>query len=251
MSEKKLVITDIDQNYTQDGETLPVLRDINMEINEGCFVCILGPSGCGKSTLFNILAGLEKPLRGSVRLKGRDITGERGHIGYMPQHELLFPWRNLMGNVILGAEVINGLSREETRKKALELMPLFGLEGFEKAMPSELSGGMRQRAALMRTVLTQKEVLALDEPFGALDALTRNQMQNWLLEIWSELKHTILFVTHDIEEALIMGDSIYVLSERPGKIVERVKVNLKRPRSELNKEFITLKSHLLKLIQAR
>ena len=250
MSNEKLIIQDIDQNYMQDGKSLPVLRNINMEEDKGEFICIVGPSGCGKSTLFNILAGLEEPLQGKVILDGQDITGQRGHIGYMPQNDLLFPWRDLMGNILLAAEVIEDISTEVARKRARELMPLFGLEGFEKAMPSELSGGMKQRAALMRTVLTQKDVLALDEPFGALDAITRKQMQNWLLEIWSSLNLTVLFVTHDIEEALVMADRIYVLSQRPGRIIEKIEVNLQRPRSDLEQDFINLKSHLLEIFHS-
>ncbi len=244
---RKLVIEGLDQDYTWEGGKLSVLRNINIEVSRGEFVCIIGPSGCGKSTLFNILAGLEEPLRGKIILSGMEITGKRGYIAYMPQRDLLFPWRTLIENVILGAEV-SGNNIEKTRQEAVKLLPLFGLDGFEKARPSELSGGMRQRAALLRTVLTHREIMALDEPFGALDALTRNQMQEWILKIWSRLELTILFVTHDIEEALLLADKIYILSSRPGKIQERVEVKLQRPRQEVNPDFIEMKAHLLDIL---
>lgn len=248
MKRTEVRIKNLDQDYHWQGEILPVLRNINIDVHQGQFISIIGPSGCGKSTLFNVLTGLEEPLRGSVYYRGEEVTGQRGYIAYMPQRDLLFPWRNLLENVILGAE-IEGIDLKRSREEARELLPLFGLEGFEEAMPGELSGGMRQRAALLRTVLTYKKVMALDEPFGALDALTRDKMQRWLLDIWRELSLTILFVTHDIEEALILADKVYVLSERPGRILEEVKVNLSRPRRTTDSEFVELKSNLRALLQ--
>ncbi len=247
MNSAKLVIEDITHSYNWEGEYLTVLNRINMMIEQGQFACIIGPSGCGKSTLFNIITGLENPVRGKVLLDNRVITGQRGHIAYMPQRDLLFPWRNLIDNVVLGAE-INGERLEEVREEAYNLLPLFGLDGFERAMPAELSGGMRQRAALLRTVLIDKDIMALDEPFGALDAFTRSEMQSWLLKVWQRLDKTILFITHDIEEALVLADRIFVLTERPGRVLEDVQVDLKRPRDKVSDDFIGLKSHLLKML---
>jgi len=247
MSTTDLLIKNLYYNYRYAGEDLPVLQDINIQVNKGEFVCIIGPSGCGKSTLFNLLVGLEKPDQGKIVLEKEDITGKKGYISYMPQRSLLFPWRNLMDNVILGAE-ISGKSTELARREAGELLPLFGLDGFAAARPDELSGGMRQRAALLRTVLAHREIMALDEPFGALDALTRKRMQTWLLKIWQRLGLTILFITHDIEEAILLADKIYVLSGRPGQIIEEMGVKLARPRDTVNQDFARLKSHLLDIL---
>jgi ABC-type nitrate/sulfonate/bicarbonate transport system ATPase subunit len=247
MAATDLLIENLYYNYRYAGEDLPVLQDINIQVNKGEFVCVIGPSGCGKSTLFNVLVGLERPDRGKIILEKGNITGKRGYIAYMPQRSLLFPWRNLMENVILGAE-ISGKSIELTRREAGELLPLFGLEGFAEAMPDELSGGMRQRAALLRTVLAHREIMALDEPFGALDALTRKRMQAWLLKIWQRLGLTILFITHDIEEAILLADKIYVLSGRPGQIIEEMGIKLTRPRDTINQDFAGLKSHLLDIL---
>jgi ABC-type nitrate/sulfonate/bicarbonate transport system ATPase subunit len=247
MSSTELEIKNLTHTYLWEEKYLPVLENINMEVEKGEFVCIIGPSGCGKSTLFNILAGLELPDVGEIFLSGKDIRGQRGYIAYMPQRDLLFPWRKLIDNVIIGAE-INRDNIEKAREEAYQLLPLFGLEGFANVLPPELSGGMRQRAALLRTVLTHKDVMALDEPFGALDALTRSKMQSWLLKIWTELGKTIIFITHDIEEAVMLADKIYILTQRPGSIREEIKVKLKRPRLELEPGFLKIKSHLVKLL---
>lgn len=243
----ELKVREISFSYQQNNRKLPVLENINIEVIQGEFVCIIGPSGCGKSTLFNLLTGLSLPDQGEILLSDRDISGQRGQIAYMPQKDLLFPWRSVIENVILGAE-ISGRSVEESKREAEELLPLFGLEGFADSYPAELSGGMRQRAALLRTVLIHKDIMALDEPFGALDAITRKEMQNWLLEVWRELNKTILFITHDIEESLLLADKIYVLSERPGQIVEEIQVSLPRPRQEIDSKFVELKGELLRIL---
>jgi len=230
-------------------DRVSALEGVEMTIDPGEFVSIVGPSGCGKSTLFNLLAGLDRPSGGSILLDGRPAVNLLGEIGYMPQADLLMPWRTVLDNTVLGLQ-LNGVKRREARERALEEFPRFGLAGFEDVWPSQISGGMRQRAALLRTFLAGREVMLLDEPFGALDALTRQEMQQWLLRIWQEDRKTILFVTHDVEEALFLSDRVYVMSGRPGRIELCVDVALERPR-ELERtttapEFAELK---LKLIE--
>ncbi len=244
MKEALLKIKNIHYDYREDGEVYPVLADINLSVEEGEFICIIGPSGCGKTTLFNILVGLDKPDEGEIILKEEDITCTRGHIAYMPQKDLLFPWRTIIENLLLGVEISKG-NLKAARKEAEDLIPLFGLEGFADNYPDQLSGGMRQRAALLRTVLTHHDILALDEPFGALDALTRSKMQEWILSIQAELNKTILFVTHDIEEAITLADRVIVLNGRPSKITKELKVELPYPRQKTDQKFIEYKEELL------
>ena len=208
------------------------LDGLELEVADGEFVSVIGPSGCGKSTLFNILAGLEEPSAGTLELDGArcDARGLLGRVGYMPQRDLLMPWRTILDNAILGLEVA-GVGRAEARRRALELFDAFGLSGFERRRPAELSGGMRQRAALLRTFLAGREVILLDEPFGALDSLTRAGMQQWLVEVWERHRKTILLITHDVDEALFLSDRVYVLSPRPGRVVLTLEVDLTRPRA--------------------
>lgn len=224
-----------------------VLRPVNILIPHGKFVSIIGPSGCGKSTLFNIVAGLLPPTSGDITIGEKSILGEKGYVGYMLQKDMLLPWRTIIDNIILGLE-IKGVPKREARKQALPLMEKYGLSGFEKNYPCELSGGMRQRAALLRTLLYDREIILLDEPFGALDAQTRQSMQNWLLEIWEDFHKTVLFVTHDMDEAIYLSDIIYVFSGRPGYVKEKITVHLKRPRKQedmLETDFWDLKQHLM------
>lgn len=221
-----------------------------MHVENGRFVSIIGPSGCGKSTLFNIVAGLIRPSSGEVLLDGKDITCESGHVGYMLQKDLLLPWRSILDNVIIGLE-IRGVPKKKARERALPMLKNYGLGGFEYDHPDALSGGMRQRAGLIRTLLYDQDVILLDEPFGALDAQTRMQMQNWLLQIWKEFKKTILFVTHDIDEAIYLSDEIYVFTHRPGKVKAKIEVELPRPRNEktlMDDRFLTLKRELLLML---
>jgi len=254
--EAKLRTENISKVFPGAGPGRPSVRaleGIDIEAAEGQFVSIVGPSGGGKSTLFNILAGLIEPTAGQVYLDGRPAEGLLGRFGYMPQKDLLMPWRSVLDNTTLGLE-INGVPRRTARKRALEDFPRFGLTGFENGWPASLSGGMRQRAALLRTFLVGREVMLLDEPFGALDALTRQEMQAWLLEIWSGDRKTILFVTHDVEEAVFLSDRVYVLSGRPGRVVLQVDIDIERPRPlevTTTPHFIELKRQLLEPLLQR
>lgn len=202
---------------TEEGER-KVLDNINFHVNMGEFVSVIGPSGCGKSTLLHIIAGIDEADSGEVKINGTANSPRLGHIGYMQQKDLLLPWRTVLDNVILGLE-LKGVAKLEARQKALEHIETFGLRGFENQYPFVLSGGMRQRASFLRSVLLHQEVMLLDEPFGALDALTRHQMQEWLVNLWRKLGNTIILVTHDTDEALLLSDKIYVMSKRPAKIV--------------------------------
>jgi ABC-type nitrate/sulfonate/bicarbonate transport system ATPase subunit len=227
-----------------------VLDSVDLHVPDGAFVSIVGPSGCGKSTLLRMIAGLLYPQRGTLTVGGRDVRGKPGGAAFMAQRDLLLPWRRALGNATLGAEVA-GLSKGEARQHALELFDRFGLAGFEKAWPSQLSGGMRQRLALLRTFLQPQPVLLLDEPFGALDAITRREMHTWLQGVWLEDHRTVLFVTHDVEEALLLSDEVHVMSPRPGRLVESVKVPFERPRRlarASSPEFVALKGRLLQAL---
>jgi ABC-type nitrate/sulfonate/bicarbonate transport system ATPase subunit len=212
----------------REGEVV-ALADVDLVAEPGTFVSIIGPSGCGKSTLFNIVAGLMEPSAGEVRLGGQRVDRRAGEIAYMPQKDLLFPWRTIIDNAIVGLQVA-GVSRREARRRAEPLIERFGLTGFARAYPPELSGGMRQRTAFLRTVIQGRPAMLLDEPFGALDSLTRADMQRWLLGVWEEFRTTVVFVTHDVAEAVFLSDRVYVMAPRPGRICAIVDVDLPRPR---------------------
>ena len=209
--------------------TLEVLDRVSFDVAPGEFVSLVGPSGAGKSTLFNIIAGLDSPSSGRVLFNGSDARGRRDQTAYMPQKDLLFPWRTIEENAALGLEV-QGMRRADARARVREWFPRFGLEGFEKALPFELSGGMHQRAALLRTVVQERSTLLLDEPFGALDSLTRQEMQQWLQEMWAGNEWTALLITHDVREAVMLSDRVVVLGPRPASVREIVEVDLPRPR---------------------
>jgi ABC-type nitrate/sulfonate/bicarbonate transport system ATPase subunit len=231
------------------GDTL-ALQDASLEIPAGEFVSIVGPSGSGKSTLFNVLSGLLEPTSGRVLIDGTEVTGETGHVGYMLQKDLLVPWRTVVGNVVLGAALTRGAT-DRDEAEARELAERYGLAGFQDHYPHALSGGMRQRVALMRTLAVHTDVLLLDEPFGALDSQTRLEMQQWLLEVWDELDRTVLFVTHDVDEAIFLADRVLVMSPRPGRIAAEVDVSIPRPRrleALTSPAFTALKRRLLDLL---
>ena len=209
---------------------LPVLDGVSLTVPSGGFVAVVGPSGCGKSTLFDVVAGLERPDAGRVLVDGADATGRTDSFAYMPQQDLLFPWRTVLDNTTLGLEVA-GMRRRAARERARPLFAEFGLDGFETVRPGELSGGMRQRAALLRTVVQDRPVLLLDEPFGALDALTRTEMQLWLSRMRARFDWTVLLVTHDVREAVLLADRVVVLAPRPTSVRRVVTVDLPRPRA--------------------
>ena len=242
-----LALEQVSKSFATRGEPLHVLSDVDFAAEAGEFVSIIGPSGCGKSTLLNILAGLEEPSSGAVSFDGRPGEGRLGSAAYMPQKDLLLPWRTALDNAILALEV-QGWARAAARERAGALLATFGLEGFEDHYPADLSGGMRQRTAFLRTILADKRLVLLDEPFGALDALTRANLQAWLLDLWGLLAVTVVLVTHDVEEALLLSDRVYVMTARPGRISRVVDVPLERPRAYdlvSSPEFTALKADLL------
>ena len=213
----KVRVEGVSKYMLQHGQPFAVLQEVNLYAQAGEFVSLIGPSGCGKSTLLNIIAGLEQPSSGTLYLNGRRAEQRLGTVGYMQQKDLLLPWRNVLDNVILGLE-LRGMSRRLARARALALMEQFGLKGFETAYPYTLSGGMRQRAAFLRTILPEQEVFLLDEPFGALDSITRRKLQRLFQRIASDLDLTAILVTHDVDEARLLGDRVAVL--RDGKLLQ-------------------------------
>jgi ABC-type nitrate/sulfonate/bicarbonate transport system ATPase subunit len=231
MTKTKLELRNVGKTFSGEDVIVHALEDISLQVKEGEFVTIIGPSGSGKSTLFNLIVGLLEPDSGEICINGEVCTNRTGMVGYMPQKDLLLPWRSVIDNVILAQE-IKGTPKDHARTRARELLPLFGLREFETLYPYSLSGGLRQRAALLRTFLTDRNLILLDEPFGALDALTRRELQDWLLSVWKQFGQTILFITHDVEEALYLGDRVVILSSRPGTVRDVIKVSLPRPRRQ-------------------
>ncbi|MGQ4809910.1 Nitrate import ATP-binding protein NrtD [Candidatus Entotheonellaceae bacterium PAL068K] len=244
----KLQLQGVSKAFVFDRVPLPVLQPISFTVWEHEFVSLLGPSGCGKSTLFNLIAGLLQPDTGQLMVEGEAVQDRRGMVAYMQQKDLLFPWRRVIDNTILGPE-LQHVHRREARRMAGELLSRFGLQEFANAFPAELSGGMRQRVALIRTLLFNKDVMLLDEPFGALDAMTRSVLQGWLLRVWTEFDKTILFITHDVEEAVLLSSRIVVLSARPGQLKDDIEVSLPRPRRVTDEAVVQLKGQLLDLVQ--
>jgi ABC-type nitrate/sulfonate/bicarbonate transport system ATPase subunit len=248
----KLRLEQVSMAFATPGSVFRALDPVTLAIPPGRFVSLIGPSGCGKSTIFNIIAGLLEPTAGRVMIDGVDATGTIGRVGYMLQKDLLLPWRTVLDNVILGME-IQGRPLRAARERALPLLRRYGLSGFEYLYPSALSGGMRQRAALLRTLLIDSDVILLDEPFGALDAQTKLQMQEWLLQLWGDFGKTVIFVTHDIEEAIYLSDEVHVMGTRPGRVIETIAVAIERPRlrrSSMTPEFLAAKERCLDLLAA-
>ena len=225
-----IAVRNLTKSYGGGSQAIVALRDIDFSVADGEFMSIVGPSGCGKSTLLKILAGLIPATAGEASLNGTAIEGPRKDIGMVFQSPVLFPWRSVLGNVLLPADV-QRLGREPMTKRALELIALVGLSGFENRYPWELSGGMQQRVALVRALIHDPALLLMDEPFGALDALTREAMNVELQRIWMERRKTVLFVTHSTSEAVFLADRVLVMTPRPGKIGDLLRIDLPRPRN--------------------
>ncbi len=224
------------EKITMSFEGERVIEDVSLHLNEGEIVSLLGVSGSGKSTIFNVLSGLYSPDEGKVFLDNTDITGKAGKISYMLQKDLLLPHYTIIDNVSLPL-VIKGEKKKAAREKADPLFKEFGLEGTQKKYPSELSGGMKQRAALLRTYLASEGVALLDEPFSALDTITKSAIHSWYLDIMKKINLSTIFVTHDIDEAILLSDRIYILSGKPGRITDEIRIELPKPRS--NKDVMT------------
>ena len=223
-----------------------MLEDISISLNRGELVSLLGVSGAGKTTLFNVISGLYVPEAGRVTLGGEDVTGKPGRISYMLQKDLLLPYRTVVDNVALPL-IIKGTSKKEARARAGEFFAQFGLDGTQKKYPHQLSGGMRQRAALLRTYLASDGVALLDEPFSALDTITKSAMHEWYLSIMEQIDLSTIFITHDMDEAVKLSDRIYILSGKPGKIVAEIKIDVPRPRPhdfDLTPEFLEYKRRI-------
>lgn len=245
-----LQVRHLDKRFQRNDKSTLALQDVNLQVHRREFLCVVGPSGCGKSTLVRILAGLEEPSAGEVRLEEHPIVGPGSDRGMVFQAYTLFPWLTVKKNVMFGLEV-NGHSRFESEREAMQWLQLIGLEKFAEAYPHQLSGGMKQRVAIVRALANQPRILLMDEPFGALDAQTRAHMQAHLLEIWRKIDVTVVFITHDLDEAIFLADRILVLSAHPGRVQELIEVSVPRPRSltqVVTPEFLATKARLEELI---
>ena len=243
-----VTIKDVGKTFRkEDGTAMQALSGVDLEIRDEEFVCLVGPSGCGKTTLLRIIAGLETATTGKVTVDGRPVTGPDPKRGMVFQEYSLFPWRRVIDNVAFGLEM-KGVAKEERRKTADRYIEMVGLSQFRDAYPYELSGGMRQRVAIARALANDPDVLLMDEPFGALDAQTRNRMQRELLSLWDETKQTIVFVTHSVDEAVYLSDRIIVLSLRPGTVREVIEIPWSRPRDRTSADFAEVRRRVLDMI---
>ena len=236
------------ENISKSFGEKKVIDEISIHLDEGEIVCLLGVSGSGKTTLFNVISGLYKPDGGKIFLSDKDITGEPGKISYMLQKDLLQPYYTVLDNVCLPLIIKKGIKKKEARETASPLFAQFGLDGTQNKYPAQLSGGMKQRAALLRTYLSSDGVALLDEPFSALDTITKSSIHEWYLNIMQEIKLSTLFVTHDIDEAILLSDRIYILSGSPGKITAEFKISEKKPRDNsftMTNEFISYKRKII------
>jgi NitT/TauT family transport system ATP-binding protein len=239
-----LEIKGLSKSFSVKGKTFEALHDINLSVGEKEFICLLGPSGCGKTTLLRIMAGLEKPSSGAVLLDGVPIEGPGPQRGMVFQEYSLFPWRTILDNVSFGLE-LKGVSKDERYDKARRYLKTVGLEDFENSYPHELSGGMKQRVAIVRALVNNPKALFMDEPFGALDAQTRNVMQSELLRIWQEQQKTVIFVTHSVDEAIYLADRVVIMSARPGQINEILEIEIPRPRVRTSSEVNRYRERIL------
>lgn len=247
-----LQLDEVSFGYENKGKGQEVVKDISFAVKEGEFISIVGASGSGKSTIFRLIVGLEQPHRGEVYVNGQKTHNRLGKIGYMPQQDLLMPWRTVRENAILPLEIHKHRKMEEASVR--DLLIDFGLEGYENHYPHELSGGMRQRVSFLRATLSGSPILLLDEPFSALDAMTKLFMQEWLLKQWEKRQSTIIFITHDISEAIFLSDRIFVITETPVTDVEEIQVPLTRPRTHKDLDqpsIISLKNRLIERFRVR
>ncbi|MDR3590568.1 MAG: ABC transporter ATP-binding protein [Negativicutes bacterium] len=247
----KLLVENVSKVFLDKERRVTALENTNFSVAANEFITILGPSGCGKSTILKVVAGLEEPSSGRVTLDGREIKGPGKDRGMVFQSYTLFPWLSVQENIEFGLAVA-GRPKGEKREIAEHYLEKIGLKGFEKAYPASLSGGMKQRVAIARALANDPQILLMDEPFGALDAQTRSVMQELLLSVWEESHKTILFVTHDVEEAVFMGDTVYVMTARPGRIKARIEIPLSRPRDysvKMSDVFVNLKKEIFELIR--
>lgn len=244
-----IVVSDVDKRFVIPGGEIVALKDIDLTINAGEFVCLLGPSGCGKSTLLNAIAGFSAPTSGTITVDGRPVKNPGPDRGMVFQEYALFPWMTVAQNIAFGLE-IKGMSRAEIEPKVNELLAMLKLAEFRDRFPKDLSGGMRQRVAIARVLALDSPVMLMDEPFGALDALTRRSLQDELIRIWAATGKTIVFVTHSIEESIYLADRIVVLTYRPGTIKRDIRVELPRPRDSASSAFNELKRELSALVTA-
>jgi ABC-type nitrate/sulfonate/bicarbonate transport system ATPase subunit len=246
-----LAFEGLSHSYGDGPGAVEAVREISFTVPAGEFVTVVGPSGCGKSTLFNLASGLNPATPGQVLVNGSPLAGINPYTAYMFQHDALLDWRTVLDNATLGQEFL-GVPKAQARESARAMLADFGLEDFADRKPYELSGGMRQRVALMRTYATDRPLLLLDEPFGALDALTRLKMQEFLLRRWDDDHRTVLFITHDVDEALMLGDRVIVLSKRPATVLEAMKVDLPRPRDaeevQALPEYVAMRKHIMHLL---
>jgi len=246
-----LSLQGISKSFTHNGKAKEILKAIDLQVEQGEFVSIIGPSGSGKTTLFQIIGGLEPATTGDVWINGKSTLGKAGHIAYMPQQASLLPWYTVVQNIALTLR-ISGVSKKQALQQAQEWLVQVGLDDYKDAYPHMLSGGMGQRVSFLRALLSPQQLMLLDEPFGALDALTRLHMQQWLLSIWEKNRRSVLLVTHSIEEALVLSDRIIVLSSSPATIIDEIVVPFSRPRhSELwnTGEFHLLKQRIYERLQ--
>ena len=225
-----ITVKDVQKVFRSGEKTIHALDQISFEVDEGSFVSIVGPSGCGKSTLLKIISGLLPSTSGAIRVNNNQVDRPLENVGMVFQSPVLLKWRSVLGNIMLPVEFAK-LDRDRHRETARSLIQLVGLQGFEEMYPFELSGGMQQRVSLCRSLVTDPQILLMDEPFGALDAMTRDELDLELLRIWGEKKKTVLFVTHNIQEAVFLSDYVVVMSARPGRLLQKLRIDLARPRT--------------------
>lgn len=241
------VLKNVNKSFERNGKELEVVKDINITVEDGEFLCLLGPSGCGKTTVLRMIAGLDFPTNGQITENGTPITGPSPERGFVFQQYSLFPWRTVLDNIAFGPEV-RGVDEAERYKNAQNYVDMVGLSGFQDSYPHELSGGMKQRVAIARALANNPVSLLMDEPFAALDVQTRHKLQEELVRIWEDEHKTVVFVTHNVDEAVFLADRVVVLTEAPGKIIQSFPIEFERIRDRTSQEFINMKKEITQLL---